>query len=345
MFGQLSAIIRNTFFESIRQPVMIVVLAAATLLIFLSIPLSAFTLEDDQRMYIDIGLSTIFVAGAVLAALIATNVLTREIDNRTVLTVVSKPVTRPIFFIGKYLGVALALLLATSYMALVFMIIELHGTMPTVVTPYHLPVIVFGSSAMIIGLAVGIWCNFFYGRVFASTVVCTCTPLLGLAYLFSLLFTPKFESRHISEAFKPDMWVAIACLMMGILVLTSIAVALSTRLNQVLTLLGTLIIFILGLLSDWLFGRTIRHYDQMAGRFAESGAALDFTPSDIAIYTACRIGYAVVPNSQVLWLSDAVTQGVAIPRDYVLPALGYGALFIVAALSLGVILFQRREVG
>jgi ABC-type transport system involved in multi-copper enzyme maturation permease subunit len=88
MLEQLLAIIRNTFFESIRQPVVLVVLLVATLLLIISNPLAAFTMEDDQRMLVDIGLATIFVAGALLAALVATGVLTREIENKTALTVI-----------------------------------------------------------------------------------------------------------------------------------------------------------------------------------------------------------------------------------------------------------------
>src|SRR6476619_3674644 len=99
MFEQLLAISRNTFFESIRQPIVLVLLIVAALAILLSNPLSSFTMEDDQRMYVDLGLATVFLAGTLLAAFIATGVLTREIENRTVLTVVSKPVGRPLFII------------------------------------------------------------------------------------------------------------------------------------------------------------------------------------------------------------------------------------------------------
>ena len=63
--------------------------------------LAGFTMEDDQRMMIDLGLSTILLCGTLLAAFIATNVLNREIQNRTVLTVISKPVSRPVFVLGK----------------------------------------------------------------------------------------------------------------------------------------------------------------------------------------------------------------------------------------------------
>ena len=115
MFQQLLAIIRNTFFESVRQPVVLVVLVGAALLIVLSNPLSAFTMDENQRMLIDIGLATIFMSAALLSGFIATSVLGREISNKTALTVISKPVGRPLFVIGKFLGVALAMMLATLF--------------------------------------------------------------------------------------------------------------------------------------------------------------------------------------------------------------------------------------
>ncbi|MEY4786615.1 MAG: hypothetical protein RL692_509, partial [Planctomycetota bacterium] len=65
---QLLAIAKNTFFECVRQPISLVILIASTLLVLMSNPLSAFTMMDDQRMYVDIGLSTVFMCGALLAA-------------------------------------------------------------------------------------------------------------------------------------------------------------------------------------------------------------------------------------------------------------------------------------
>ena len=67
---QLLAITRNTFFESIRQPVLLVVLVICTVLVVLSNPFSAYTLQDDTKMFVDIGLSTIFMGTAILSALV-----------------------------------------------------------------------------------------------------------------------------------------------------------------------------------------------------------------------------------------------------------------------------------
>ena len=378
MFGQTLAIIRNTFFESIRQPIMLVVLVVATIALIFSNLLAGFTMEDDQRMMIDLGLSTIFLCGTLLAAFIATNVLNREIENRTVLTVISKPVSRPVFVLGKYLGVAGALALAMVYMSLVFLLVEMHGVLQTVRDPIHAPVIVFGVAAGVLGLAAGVWCNYFYGRVFSSTVIVLTTILAALAYLLSLMFDQSFSLQPIGESFKPQLWLALAAIMMAIMVLTSIAIAASTRLGQVMTLCVTIGVFMLGLLSDSMLGRPIKQLDDMWLQRA-SAAGLTETIADIRIieldtgqinqtvvdkevatvaltqmadglgerlaHAAYWIAYSIIPNFQKFLLSDALTQSRVIPPALLRQVLLYGLFYIVAALSLATILFQRREVG
>jgi hypothetical protein len=222
MIEQGLAIIRNTFFESIRQPIMLVLLIVATLALILSNPLSAFTMENDQRMLIDVGLATIFLCGALLASFIATNVLGREIYNKTALTVISKPVGRPLFVVAKFLGVAAAMIVATLYMIFVFLIVEQHGVLQTVRDPIHLPVITFGVGAVVLGLGAGVWANYCYNKVFSSTVICITTPLAGLAYVLSLNFSHDFSRQPPGEAISLSMWLALVALLMAILVLTAV---------------------------------------------------------------------------------------------------------------------------
>jgi ABC-type transport system involved in multi-copper enzyme maturation permease subunit len=377
MFDQTLAIIRNTFFESIRQPIMLVVLVAASVLIIMCNPLSAFTMEDDQRMLIDMGMAMVFVSSTLLAAFIATNVLGREIDNRTVLTVVAKPVSRPIFVIGKYIGVAAAITLGTAFMALVFLLVEQHSVMQTTRDPYHLPSIFFGIGAAVIGVGVGVWCNYFYNKVFASTMLCVTTPLLALAYLLTLLFQHDFTPQPIGTTFRPQILLAMVGLLLAVLIISAIAIAASTRLGQVMTLCITLGVFLLGMLSDWIFGRKLQ---QMREAWTETASAQGLTEmvektvtvhmksgeieqivqevevptvpfSEVATiperleYFLFWLGHAVVPNFQALWLTDALTQGHLIPVSYVFRLVIYAAVLITVTLAVAILLFQRREVG
>lgn len=346
---QLLAIARNTFFESIRQPVLLVTLAAATILIILSNPLAAYTLEDDQRMFVDIGLSTIFIATAVVAAFISTNVLSREIDNKTVLTVVSKPVARPTFVLGKYLGTAGATLIATAYLANVFMLVEMHGVLQTARTPMHQPVLVFGTLAGLLGIGAATWANYFYGRNFTATATVLLTPLSLLAYVIAMLFDPGWKPLGAAQifggpdpVFRGQLWIAIGSMSTATLILVAVALAASTRLGQVLTLSVTLGVFLLGLLSDWLFARPLRALDAVLATAGPDSPGLLAERAEALVF---RSLYAITPNFQVFWLADAINQDRSIPPSYLALVIPYGLGMIVAILAVATALFQRREVG
>ncbi len=343
LLEQLLAIARNTFLESIRQPVVLVVCVAATILIVLTNPFSAWTMQDDQRMFVDIGLSTVFLATAVLAAFLATNVLSREIENRTVLTVVSKPVPRPVFIVGKWVGVSMSMLLSLVILSLVFALVEVHGTLQTARDPLHIPVILFGGAAVIASVCAGAWMNYFYGRSFSAWTLSLAVPLLGLSYLMSLFFDAEWNSVELSKQFEPEIWKALLLMSFATLVLNAVAIAASTRLGQVLTLTVVVAVFVLGLLSDWMLGHTVSN----AYAVVQNGAA-DGTPATLLdrgwwlFVTGVR---AALPNFQAFWLSDALTQKRSIPLDYIAYALPYSLALVTALLSVATALFQRREVG
>ncbi len=99
------------------------------------------------------------------------------------------------------------------------------------------------------------------------------------------------------------------------------AVALSTRFNIVVTLSGCIGIFLLGLISDYVFGR-----------FAEG-------------HIWAKIGRFLVPNLQVFWISDAIYEGSEVTIKYILIGTGYAVCYTTAILAIAVALFQRRQVG
>ncbi|HIO53504.1 MAG TPA: hypothetical protein EYN32_07670, partial [Phycisphaerales bacterium] len=230
MLTQTLSIARNAFFESIRQPILLVLVLAGMLLLMLSNPLAAFTMEDDQRMLLDIGLATVFTIGILIASFVASNVLGREIENRTALTVVSKPVSRPIFVIGKFIGVALAITISMVLLSLVFVMVEQQAVLQTVRTPIHVPVVVFGTLALLVGTGAAVWCNYFYGFVFSSTWLCVTVPCMFIAYVLVLNFSADFSSQDMSLAFRTEIWKALIAIVVSVLILASISIAISTRL-------------------------------------------------------------------------------------------------------------------
>ena len=379
MLTQTLSIARNAFFESIRQPILLVLVLAGMLLLMLSNPLAAFTMEDDQRMLLDIGLATVFTIGILIASFVASNVLGREIENRTALTVVSKPVSRPIFVIGKFIGVALAITISMVLLSLVFVMVEQQAVLQTVRTPIHVPVVVFGTLALFVGTGTAVWCNYFYGFVFSSTWLCVTVPCMFIAYMLVLNFGADFSSQDMSFAFRTEIWKALIAIVVSVLILASISIAISTRVAQLGTLSLTFMIFFLGMMSDAWFGNPIERIETTWLERASNDGQVQVVEyvrimekvngdveeviteheevlpnvslssyaegSEYARWAVCSVGYAVVPNFQVLWLTDALTQGNVIPRTYLVRTTGYGVLYIIASISVGVILFQRREVA
>jgi len=379
MLSQILTIARNAFFESIRQPIVLVLVLAATLLLLLASPLSAFTMDNDHRMLIDIGLATVFMIGMLLSIFVASNVLGQEIRNKTTITVISKPVGRPQFVIGKFLGAAMAITLSTIYVALIFVLVDQQDVFQTVRTPVHIPVLLFGTLSLAIGTAIAVWCNYFYSFVFSSTWICVTTPLLFIAYVLVLHFGADFSTHPIWVSFKPDIWKAIISILVSVLILGSLAIAVSTRLSQLGTLMATFLLFFVGMMSDTWFGKPAYDLEQLwldraeldgNAEIVEHERTMLKTNGDTEIviterlkpiegialseysvgmeyqaWIGYKIGSTIVPNFQVLWLTDALTQENVIPPSYIIRTTGYGFLYIVAAVAVGVVLFQRREVS
>jgi ABC-type transport system involved in multi-copper enzyme maturation permease subunit len=101
-------IVRYTFLEVVLQPIysLLITLGAAILVIFGMLPF--FTLGEDTKMFKSVGLDVILLL-VLIATLFATSKsIFDEIEDRTMLTLMSKPVSRWEVMLGKYLGIILA---------------------------------------------------------------------------------------------------------------------------------------------------------------------------------------------------------------------------------------------
>jgi hypothetical protein len=211
--------------------------------------------SGDNKLLLDIGLATVFVCGMLLAAFVATAVISREIENKTVLTVVSKPISRVCVVLGKYLGVAGAILVAVLTMVLFLGLAIRHGVMSTAADDLDQPVITFTCIAVALAMGVGVWGNFFYGWSFVQTATLLLCPLTAIAYVFVLLVSKKWHWQPIEHDFKPQIAIAALSIILAQLVLAAVATAASARLGQVMTIVVCSGVFMLGLLSNYFLGR------------------------------------------------------------------------------------------
>lgn len=107
-------IIRHTFLEAVVQPIysLMLALGAGILLVFAALPF--FTLGEDTTMYKSVGLDIVLLL-VLIATLFATSrSIFEEIEDRTMLTLMSKPIRKWEVLVGKYLGIVLSALLAVT---------------------------------------------------------------------------------------------------------------------------------------------------------------------------------------------------------------------------------------
>ncbi len=190
---QLFAIVRNTYLQAVRQPVFGIVIVITLAGMALAPFVTGFTLDDDNKMLRDIGLSTLLIQGLFLACFAAANVLDSEIEDRTVLTVAAKPVGRWQFVLGKYLGVFGALVTAHYLSGLAFYMALRHGVLQTAAETSDAAVIVFGPGMMILVLLAAGALNYFYDRRFLPSVIALAVPCLTLGSVILLVVDRNFE--------------------------------------------------------------------------------------------------------------------------------------------------------
>ena len=94
-----------TMKEAIRQPFFFLLLAIALVLMVLNTFLPFFSLGDDVKMLKDCGLATLLISGLLLAVWTASQSISAEIEGKTAITLLSKPINRRQFIVGKYLGI------------------------------------------------------------------------------------------------------------------------------------------------------------------------------------------------------------------------------------------------
>ena len=322
------SIARNGFIEAVRQPVYIVLILGGIVLMVCNVNLAGFTMGEDEKLLIDLGLSTLFLTGLLLAAFTASSVLSREIENKTVLTVVSKPVSRAAVIIGKFLGVAGALAVAYYVLTLVFLLAVRHQPPKGNARgdTYDMPVVVVSIGFGGLALLTAALLNYLYRRPFPSTLTACLSAMLTVAVGIVACVARDWWLQNPLTDYDPQLMYAVALVFLAILVLSAVAVAASTRVNQVITLLICCGVFLTGLVSEFFLGASL-------------SAEADLPTRILAPF------YVAIPNLQFFWLADALSQGHDVSPTYFLSVAAYAGLLITALLALAVLLFQRRDVG
>ncbi len=131
---QLLALAVNTFKEATRSKVFYILLAFAICLLGFSSALGFMAIGSIRRVVLDVGLATVSYFSAITAIFVGIGLIYREIEGKTIYNILSKPVTRSTFLLGRYLGLMAVLLVNLSAMtgALSLVLLAFGGFTPRV---------------------------------------------------------------------------------------------------------------------------------------------------------------------------------------------------------------------
>jgi ABC-type transport system involved in multi-copper enzyme maturation permease subunit len=216
LWPQGAAVALAAFREGIRQPLFWFMVVIALVMMILMPFLPYFTLGEDLKMVKELGYDLIMIFAGVFAVLAASMSISEEIEGRTAITLMSKPVSRRQFLLGKFTGILMAALLMTALLSVPFFLV--------------------------------LWLKPVYDReAFNPPDVINWAAQLGSIFGEA----PVYLTGGIIWWFADAVTLSIG-LILGfcqVMVLLAIAVALATRLPMVVNLIVCLVVFFLGHLA------------------------------------------------------------------------------------------------
>ena len=304
----------NTFKESVREPIYALLLMCAVLLIANFPFVAIFVFYDQVKLVVDSSMATTMLFGLFAAVLCSSNTVSREMRDGTVLLLFSKPVFRATFILAKIAGIMMASLLfvlvcnAASVVALY-----------VAIDPFRVDFVLYYIllGLLVLGAAVGMVLNFSKASSFPAVMTLFMSGALPLMAVAVMIF-----KKVPPEIVLSDFLLAITLLFFAVAAMSTLTVVFATRLDMVSNLCVSSVLFVLGLMSNYLF-----------------------QPESGSFSVVKSLFYALLPNWQFFWLADALATRKSIPLEY----LGLAAIYVVLYIGLcsmwAVLVFQDKEIA
>jgi ABC-type transport system involved in multi-copper enzyme maturation permease subunit len=167
------AVAKNTFRETIRDKILYNLVFFALLLMGSSVLLGTLTIGEQARIVKDLGLAAINLVAIIIAIFLGVGLVSREIERRTIYTILARPITRIQFVLGRYIGLAgivtvnivimFAMFLATIWLsgfpthAALFQAVQLILVESLVVMAIALLFSTFSSATLSASMTIGLY--------------------------------------------------------------------------------------------------------------------------------------------------------------------------------------------
>src|SRR5688572_29054469 len=257
----------NVFKESVRDKVLYNLVVFAVVLMAASYLLGQLTAGQDVKIIKDLGLAAIATFGLLIAVFIGIGLVWKEVERRSIYSLLSKPIRRHEFILGKYAGLAITLLVNVTVMTIAFYAV--------------------------------------------------------LAYL-NTQFSESVRASWPAPAADPAMLRAIVLIFFELLLVTAIALFLSTFSSPFLSAALTFGLWIIGH-----FNADLRNFESVV-------------ESRSSAYLARGL-YYLLPNFAAFDIKTQVVHALPIAEGYVATTSLYGAVYIALLLTAAILVFAKRD--
>lgn len=323
--GQFLTLARLTALEAVRQPICLLLVTVCVVLTALVPLILLHKFGEPGKLVRDSGFAIHFFLGLFVAGYAAAASLAREREKGTAAAVLSKPVPRELFFLAKFFGIAFVLLCFSVCACISTLISErvaekfvMRSDLMGYITDWQSGLMLLGAPVAAYAIAGAV--NFRWRRPFGSVAFGVMVVLLIGVFLTCALFDRTGAFAPFDFRVDWRILPVSALVTLALMVIAAIALALAARAGTVPTLTASTVIFLVGLMSDHLFG----------GRTGPLGVA--------------RVLYWITPNWQHFWVVDALNGGGSVPWSYVGTVCVYAVCYTAGVLLLGLAAFRHADV-
>lgn len=296
--------------EGWRQPMFWLIIVGAIGLTWASVVIPYFTFGDDYKMMKQIGFDIIMLAAVLFGVLAASMSISEEIEGRTAVTLMSKPVNRRQFLIGKFAGIIMACIAMS-------LVLGWNLNYALRVMP-EFDKINDVKDAMLIQSE----------KTFVPTFETGVPTLAGKTIA-------RGTGLWFSDSFAHSIGIVLG--FGQVMILVSIAAGLATRLPFVINLVLCLVVYFLGHLAPVVVKVT-----------EKARASGDSTGLGLVGFLG-QLFDVVLPALEFFNMGPAIIREAPLDLwgfgAYVLSVLGYAVLYTAIALLIGLLLFEDRDLA
>jgi len=310
------AVALAAFREGVRQPLFWLLAGISLFLMFISVILPYFTFGDDYKMMKHLGFDNILLFTTIFGVLTASTSISDEIEGKTAITLMSKPLSRRQFLLGKFAGILLASMALAGLCGW-----SLNWAL------YVKPII--DMEAAVDPLEAQI-----------ASPLLTAVQGLGADRDTEAFLEGTAGWFGGSLAILPGLVISVCQAMLFL----AIAAALATRLPMVVNLLTCLFVFFVGNLAPYL----VQLSQYLQRQFPGGGKGVVGAALGLAQFVA-RVLDTLLPALESFGLGPAIVRDQPLPLAgyalYVASVAGYSVLYATIALLFGLILFEDRDLA